>query len=429
MQPGTGSVEYDEHFPITPLIQARTFEEALFRSRSGEKYWIIRQRKEQAYIQLDERDYFLWSRMDGTRTIPDLIEEYLYAYRALPFDRLIHLIKVLTDHGFLISHEHSDRDIGTGDDGSNHRWYEAFWELIVPLPYMDLFFSSLYQVTGWIFRIRYLPVLFVLFCSAGLGYFLITEPLPSYPVLLAGDSDFLTIISIYAIILCSAFLHECGHALACRAYGRTIRDAGLLLYYGSPCMYIDTSDIWMAPRRARIMVSLAGPAVNIFIGSLCSLTVLVLPDSGYSTFVWRIGFICYCIAFINLNPLLEFDGYYALSDLLEIPDLRSRAFSYIRSFSLIKYAAGRDRGDRNGLIYILYGVSSGLFTLTLVIVGIYVWESHVAALVTELQKDVWVVDNILATVAIIAIFIPFLLGMMISGGVYLRKRIIALRAS
>ena len=116
-----------------------------------------------------------------------------------------------------------------------------------------------------------------------------------------------------------------------------------------------------------------------------------------------------------------------LSDLLEIPDLRSKAFSYIRSFFLTENAAGRDRSKRNGLIYILYGVSSGLFTLALVIVGIYVWEAHVESLITELQKNVWVVDNILATVAIIAIFIPFLVGMMISGGVYLRKRIIALR--
>lgn len=425
MYSGPGSPESEITIPDTPLKRSSSVEEASFISRSGERYWIIRHMNRHTYLRLEERDYFLWELVDGSHTPSDLILAYLNEFKALPFERSVHLIQSLTVQGFLESRDetvpYQNADIDRLEEKKH--WYDAFWELAIPLPQLEPFFSSLYQATGWLFRIRYLSLLFLLFCAAGVGYFLITEPLPSYPILLSGNSDFLTIISIYAIILCSAFLHECGHALVCLAYGRKFRDAGVLLYYGSPCLYIDTTDIWMAPRMARIIVSLAGPAVNIFIGSLFSLIVLVSPENTYSTFFWRIAFFCYCIAFINLNPLLEFDGYYALSDLLEIPDLRSRAFLYMRSFFRIDHHSRCCTRDKKCLIYLVYGIASALFTSAIVIIGIYFWQAHVSNLITELSKEIWEPDKILATLAIIAFFVPFLAGGIISGSIWLMKKV------
>jgi putative peptide zinc metalloprotease protein len=424
-----GSPCTGEHIQNESLKKGPETEEASFVTRSGERYWIIRQTERNTYLRLDERDHFLWTRIDGFHTPSDLMVEYLHRYQALPFGRLEDLVRILTVNGFLCSSRDSAVCMNStvqGGEGERKRWYEAFWELIVPLPHLNPFFLIFYQKTGWISRIRLFMPCILLVCLGGLCYFIMTEPLPSYPILISGNSDFLTIISIYLIILCSAFLHECGHALACLSYGRSIRDAGLLLYYGSPCLYIDTTDIWMAPRKARIVVSLAGPAVNIFICSLCSLVVMVVPESAFSNFIWRIAFFCYCIALINLNPLLEFDGYYALSDLLEIPDLRSRAFSFIRSSVLSWYTGDQRNGDKNGSLYLLFGISSALFTIVIIFAGIYFWQEHVSNLVSELRQENWEVDKILSTLAIIAIFVPFLVGMLISGSVSLKHRLSAL---
>jgi len=176
------------------------------------------------------------------------------------------------------------------------------------------------------------------------------------------------------------------------------------------CLYIDTSDIWMADRRARIIVSLAGPAVNLLIGAVCTLLVMGFQDGDASSLLWRVAVLSFAVALINLNPLLEFDGYYALADLLEVPDLRERAFSFLRS-----WGSNRTRLSRVGWFFLTYGIASAVCTRAIVVVGIYFWTEHMTNLITELGKDRWEMDHVLATCAIIIVFVPFFAGMIISG--------------
>lgn len=396
-------------------------EEAVFKNRAGEVYWILHQTRYHLYLRLDEQDHYLWSLMDGTRTITDLIIQFQKTYHSIPFSRLESLIPRLTDHGLLkgtedtIKEKKSDKEIS----GKINR----FWEILFPIPESDIYFSQLFGLLSWILRSPVFIMLSGFIALMGLGYFLITEPLPSYPLLLEGDLHITAIIWTYIAILASAVLHECGHALACKYYGRHINNAGIVLYYGSPCLYVDTSDIWMAPPRARIITSLAGPAVNLFIGSVCSLIVLFIPDSAYSTGIWRFAFVSYLLALVNLNPLLEFDGYYALTDLLEIPNLRSQAFAYIRSFSPGSFIRRKEGPDKTGLIYLLYGVLGGIFTLFTVAVSLYIWEAHVQDLTDEILHHDFEMDHFLTSLVIVLLFIPFIVGMIWQGVSTLRYRV------
>ena len=403
------------------LTRTADREEASFRLKNGEPYWIVHQTKRHTYLRLDEQDYFLWSRLDGTRTITALVIEYMGVYHAAPFSRLDALLPRLHENGLLSS---SPSDPADDPDHMQNRYImNGFWEILFPIRNIDQVFLKMFGYTGWMFRIPGIVYGLILFCIAGFLYFIITEPLPGYPLLLEGDSHVSTLLWTYVTILATAFLHEGGHAIACKAYKRKINNAGLVLYYGSPCLYVDTTDIWMAPPHARILVSLAGPAVNIFIGSLCSLTVFIFPMSEYSTFIWRFAFISYCIALVNLNPLLEFDGYYALSDLLEIPNLRSRAFSYIRSLSLVRVLRGEAKIDRTGCVYLMYGVLGGIFTLFTILVSLYIWEAHVADLADELLNKKYEPDHIVSSLIIVVLLLPFIGGMIYQGYQYMKSRL------
>ncbi|HWQ65756.1 MAG TPA: hypothetical protein VN372_02680 [Methanospirillum sp.] len=400
------------------LCQTNGIEEASFSTRSGEQYWILHQTRTHTYIRLDEQDYYLWNLMDGNRTITDLIMDFQKTYKSIPLSRLDQLIPRLTTNGFLVPTPHTNPEIS-----SDHRTYidiTRFWEILFPIPNIDRFFSRLYGYTSWIIRSPWIQCSVFLISLFGLLYFIITEPLPSYPMLLEGDSHLIAIFWAYIAILISAILHECGHALACKFYGRTINNAGLVLYYGSPCLFVDTTDIWMAPPKARIVVSLAGPAVNLFIGSLCSLIVFVFPDTAYSTGIWRFAFISFLIAMVNLNPLLEFDGYYTLTDLLEIPNLRARAFQYIRTFPLIRIVRKEECLSTQGVIYLLYGVGGGLFTVGMILISVYIWEAHVADLAYEIINNRYEWDHFLSSLAIVLLLLPFIAGMVVQGFSYLR---------
>jgi putative peptide zinc metalloprotease protein len=76
-------------------------------------------------------------------------------------------------------------------------------------------------------------------------------------------------------------------------------------------------------------VSLAGPYANLVLGGLAALVAWFVPSAVLSAALWEFALLSYLAALLNFNPLMEFDGYYVLSDLLERPNLRPRALAWL----------------------------------------------------------------------------------------------------
>ena len=75
---------------------------------------------------------------------------------------------------------------------------------------------------------------------------------------------------------------------------------------------------------------LAGPASNALLAGICCLAMLFTSDPVWRTALFQVAAIAYVLVYININPLMELDGYFALMDWLEIPGLRRKALTYIR---------------------------------------------------------------------------------------------------
>ena len=129
-----------------------------------------------------------------------------------------------------------------------------------------------------------------------------------------------------------AVLHMLVHALACKAYGRKVRELGFFLLQGVlPTFYADVTDIFMSSRRARIVVDLAGPLVEVVFGSFAFIAAYWSePGVGQSLF-FGAGILLWEGALLNLYPFnfLEMDGYNILADLLAMPTLRQHAMSLL----------------------------------------------------------------------------------------------------
>ena len=108
--------------------------------------------------------------------------------------------------------------------------------------------------------------------------------------------------------------HEAAHAFTVKYFGRQVHGAGLGWHWVSPVFFVDTSDMWMAERWPRILVSLAGPYANFLLGSLAALmTVLSLDHLVSSVFLcFALG--NYLTTLINLLPIFHYDGHSALQD-------------------------------------------------------------------------------------------------------------------
>jgi putative peptide zinc metalloprotease protein len=139
------------------------------------------------------------------------------------------------------------------------------------------------------------------------------------------------LITVYLLVLGIGAIHELGHGLTTKWFGGEVHEIGAMMLYFSPAMFCNTNDAWTFERRShRLWVTFAGPWIEMVIAGLAAVAwVLTEP----ATFANKLAFFTVLVAGItavisNLNPLLPLDGYYALSDWLEIPNLRRRAFTY-----------------------------------------------------------------------------------------------------
>jgi multidrug efflux pump subunit AcrA (membrane-fusion protein) len=175
---------------------------------------------------------------------------------------------------------------------------------------------------------------------------------------------------IVAVIFVVMTLHEFAHAVTLRHFGGRTREMGFLLLYFIPAFYCNVSDAWMLKKRERLLVTLAGGYIQLFVWALATVCWRIAAPETFASRVCLITIAFSGIqALFNFNPLIRLDGYYLLSDLLGIPNLRQKSFKYLKrrvacwlGFSC---APGTEM-RRERLIYGTYGSLSFLFSAGLI---------------------------------------------------------------
>jgi putative peptide zinc metalloprotease protein len=180
----------------------------------------------------------------------------------------------------------------------------------------------------------------------------------------------LPLILLVAFVVMSA--HELGHGLTLKHYGGKVEEMGVLLLYFIPGLYCNVSDAWLLKKRERMLVSLAGGFVQLFLWSWAVILWRLLSPEILGS---RLCLIVIAFAGIqtlfNFNPLIRLDGYYLLSDWLEIPNLRQKAFGYLRQkvkSLLVESGAGTMQTTRRERrIFPTYGILSFAFSAGLLL--------------------------------------------------------------
>jgi putative peptide zinc metalloprotease protein len=146
------------------------------------------------------------------------------------------------------------------------------------------------------------------------------------------------LVLLYGVFVLIKFIHELGHAFACRRFGGECHEMGIMFLVFIPTPYVDASTAWAFPNKwHRIFVGAAGMIVELFFASMAGFVWLTTGD--HAGVPAMLAFNAMLIASVttvvfNANPLLRYDGYYILSDFLEIPNLRQKSSEY--ALGLIK---------------------------------------------------------------------------------------------
>jgi putative peptide zinc metalloprotease protein len=293
------------------------------------------------YLVLDPMRRELWHMMDGTRPIGQLaMHAFTRYHKLMDVAEFVGILKTegfLTEHPVGVYHAIATRLEERSVEGWGQRLLHTLTNVRFTFRDIDPPYRFVYRYGA---RFLFSPVFLLMWGLLVLGGLAAFAGLfwqgseRQYDVLSLSGSVPLGLVALWAILFVSFVLHESAHALAVKHFGRQLHGGGVMLYYGMPAAFVDTSDIWRAPRRARMIVSAAGPMSDLLVGSLAALVAYAaaanpaLNAAGALSF--KLAVACYVAVLFNANPLLELDGYFILMDWLRIPNLRARALTYIR---------------------------------------------------------------------------------------------------
>jgi putative peptide zinc metalloprotease protein len=163
-------------------------------------------------------------------------------------------------------------------------------------------------------------------------------------------------------------LHESGHGLSCRHFGGECPEVGVMLLVMTPCLYCNVSDSWMLPSKwKRAMIGAAGMYVELILASIATFVWWYSNPGLLHHLALSTMFVCsVSTVMFNANPLLRYDGYYILSDLVEVPNLSQKASAVLRRL-VTEWTLGLESRDdpfmpERGLAwYVAYAVASGVY--------------------------------------------------------------------
>jgi biotin carboxyl carrier protein len=176
------------------------------------------------------------------------------------------------------------------------------------------------------------------------------------------------ILILIATFFGLTLVHELAHGIACKHYGGEVHELGFMLLYFTPAFFCNVNDAWSFPeRRARLWVTAAGTWVELGVTAIAAIVwVLAAPGTLLSQVAIATVLIGGFSAIIsNANPLLPLDGYFALVDWLEIPNLRRRAAAqltwWVRWHVLRLEMPPTEATPREQRIFLWYGTLAAIY--------------------------------------------------------------------
>lgn len=367
----------------------------------GSQWYLLQDQNSGRFIRVNASAYDLIGRFDGVHSVAELLD----SISELDPDRVFHPDQIIGVFAQLNDFEALECGLPIGlnealrryEHSRKQKWHQRFGNLLslrFSLIDPDGLLNTLAPLGRWALSSRGLLAWSFILLSA------LTVVTVNYDSLMRdvknqsfSATDFLTYALLYCVIKA---LHELGHGLAIKRWGGEVRDAGISLLVFMPVPYVDGSaSLAFRDKRKRAIVSAAGILVELLLAAIAVLIWSLTEPSVVNDLALKVMLIGGLSTLLyNGNPLLRFDGYFVLEDLVEIPNLASRSSRYYL-YLIQRYLLGFGgavspvfcEGERKW--FLAYGFLSPVYR-TLILFGIAIF----------LAQHYFVVGVILASVAL-----------------------------
>ena len=300
----------------------------------GEKCWIVKDPLAMKYFRLMAPEHHVLTSLQTPCSYLDLKNQLdrLFPEKITRLEALQNLVVSFHRNGLLKS-----ESSGQAKPLRKRRNRELKQKLVqllssivsLKLPGFDPEFllTAMYRRTKWAFSTTFTCVVWMtILLAASLVIGNLDEffsKLPDFQSFFAFDN----LVFMGTILIFTKTIHEFGHGLMCHHYGGECHEIGFMLLVMTPAMYCNTSDSWVMPNRwHRMAIGAAGMYVELFTAAPFTFVWWFTNPSWLHYLALNIMFLSSVSTLIfNANPLLRYDGYFILSDFLEIPNLSQKS--------------------------------------------------------------------------------------------------------
>ncbi|SJM93276.1 biotin/lipoyl-binding protein [Crenothrix polyspora] len=199
----------------------------------------------------------------------------------------------------------------------------------IPLLRIDSTLKSIVPRLEWFFHTQFIGVLLFFACIAG---YLVMQQWShfthSFLYVLTPEG----VLATACMLSLSKVIHEFGHAFAASHFGCRVPTMGVALLLGMPVLWTDVTDAWrLSDRKQRLTIDAAGMIAELTLAVFATILWTMLPDGPFRSGIYLLASTAWVLTLaVNLNPFMRFDGYYLLTDGLDIANLQDRSFSLAR---------------------------------------------------------------------------------------------------
>lgn len=342
----------------------------------GRHYWIVKDPVGLNYFRFQEEEFALLNWLDGRTSLDDLRDRFEkeFAPQKITLEELGRLIGMLHQSALVIANVP-----GQGKQLLKLRWERKkreFWGAlsnVLAIRFKGIdperFFNWLHPKVDWFFSKTTAFFCITLLLSA---LTLVLVQFDTFRAKLPGFHQFFGPDNWWILALATMFtkaLHELGHGLSCKHFGGECHELGIMFLVLTPCPYCNVSDSWMLPNKwHRAFIGAAGMYVECCIASVATFLWWFSEPGLLNNVCLSTMFVCSVSTVVfNGNPLLRYDGYYILSDLMEIPNLRQKATSILNR-KLGQWCLGLEQPEdpflpqRNQFWFMVYAVAASVYS-------------------------------------------------------------------
>jgi putative peptide zinc metalloprotease protein len=318
----------EANFPLPLLHPLVTLSRAP--QKEGDPVWTLHHPVSNQYFQIDWLTYECLTRFMHFKTVNELIDSVnkdttLFVTQ----EQIKDIIRFLHRH-HLLDERLYEKNKETKKINPLFLLLKNYLFFTVPILRPQRFLSKTYPYMSWLFTEGVVKG-FLLFLLIMIVYTLprLDEFLQSFSRILSLEG----IIQIGITFFCIKIIHEFAHAFAATRYGVAVPRMGIAFMVLYPILYTEASAAWqLSSRRHRFHIAVAGIVAEL---CLAGLFLLIWNMSPAGSLLQSISFLVVTVSLvgsllINLNPLMRFDGYYIISDLLGYDNLQQRACNFAR---------------------------------------------------------------------------------------------------